>query len=229
MRAAAPGARIGQSFRIVYGGVQATVPANSVKDIVKVAGVVAVQPDGLRQPLTDSSSDFVNATGLQNTLGGANGPKDAGKGIIFGNLDTGVWPEHPSFADQGNLSSPPGTARECNFGDNPLTPANDPFACNNKLIGGAPFLDTYLSNPARAAAEPFHTARDSNGHGTHTSSTSAGNVVVERAGLRRPTRPGPRPRARGLGRRVQGVRHPGLLRLRLRRGGRSRRSSTAST
>jgi hypothetical protein len=37
VRAAAPGARIGQSFRIVYGGVQATVPANSVKDIVRVA------------------------------------------------------------------------------------------------------------------------------------------------------------------------------------------------
>ena len=178
VRAAAPGVQIGRSFRVVYGGVQATVPADEVKDIVKVDGVVAVQPDELRQLLTDASSDFINATGLQNTLGAPVGPSNAGKGIIYGNLDSGVWPEHPSFADQGNLGAPPGPARVCDFGDNPLTPANDPFQCNNKLIGGRPFLTTYLSSPARAAAEPFHTARDSNGHGTHTSSTSAGNVVA---------------------------------------------------
>ncbi len=78
---------------------------------------------------------------------------------------------------RGTSPPPPGPARECNFGDNPLTPANDPFVCNNKLIGGAAFLDTYLSDPGRAAAEPFHTTRDSNGHGTHTASTSAGNAL----------------------------------------------------
>ena len=46
-------------------------------------------------------------------------------------------PEHPSFADLGNLPPPSGPARACNFGDNPLTPANDPFAGKYKLIGGA--------------------------------------------------------------------------------------------
>ncbi len=66
----------------------------------------------------------------------------------------------------------------CNFGDNPLTPATDVFNCNKKLIGGRPFLNTYLSDGARAAAEPYHSARDSGGHGTHTASTTAGNVVA---------------------------------------------------
>ena len=146
-------------------------------------------------------------------------------------LDTGAWPEHPSFADNGNLGAPPpkadGTPRACNFGDNPLTPANDPFVCNNKLIGGAPFLATYLSDPGRAAAEPYHTARDSNGHGTHTGSTSAGNPVASAPVARRRARPGQRHRPRRLGLGLQGVRHRRLLRLRHRRRRRSRRSSTA--
>ncbi|EAQ00230.1 serine protease, subtilase family protein [Janibacter sp. HTCC2649] len=178
VRKAAPAATIGTSFQVVYGGVAASVPANSIRDIAKVPGVVAVLPDDLQHALTDASSDFINATTLQNTLGGVAGPANAGKGILYGNLDTGVWPEHPSFADQGNLAARPGPALMCNFGDNPLTPATDVFACNNKLVGGRPFLSTYLSDVARAAAEPYHSARDSGGHGTHTSSTTAGNVVA---------------------------------------------------
>jgi hypothetical protein len=178
LRKAVPTAEIGQSFRTVYGGISAVIPARSVKTVLAIDDAAAVQADALNQPLTDSSPSFINATDVYASLGTTT---DAGAGLIFGDLDTGVWPEHPSFADQGNLPAPPakadGTARVCDFGDNPLTPEADVFVCNDKLIGGQPFLDTYLSSPSRAAAEPFHTARDSNGHGTHTSSTSAGNVV----------------------------------------------------
>ena len=170
-----PSARVGTSLRTVYGGVAARVPANSVAGILKIPGVVAVQRDRLNRPLTDSSPEFLGAPTVYNQLGTT---ANAGQGVILGDLDTGVWPEHPSFADQGNLPAPPGPARVCNFGDNPLTPANDPFVCQHKLIGGQPFLQTYLSNPARAAAEPFHTARDSNGHGTHTASTAGGDIVT---------------------------------------------------
>jgi hypothetical protein len=168
-----PGAHVGTSLRTVYGGVAAQVPANKIGVILKIPGVVAVQEDTLNHPLTDSSPEFLGAPTVYSQLGTT---ANAGQGVIYGNLDTGVWPEHPSFADLGNLPAPPGPARACNFGDNPLTPANDPFVCQHKLIGGAPFLATYLSDPARAAAEPFHTARDSNGHGTHTASTAGGNI-----------------------------------------------------
>ena len=168
-----PSAQVGTSLRTVYGGVAAQVPANSVATILKIPGVVAVQRDRLNHPLTDSSPEFLGAPTVYNQLGTT---ANAGQGVIYGNLDTGVWPEHPSFADLGNLPAPPGPARACNFGDNPLTPASDPFVCQHKLVGGAPFLATYLSDPARAAAEPFHTARDSNGHGTHTASTAGGNI-----------------------------------------------------
>jgi hypothetical protein len=178
LRQRVPQAKVGRTLRLVYGGMAAIVPANRVADIAAIANVVAVQRDTLAKPLTDSSTTFIGANGLYPALGGK---KNAGKGVIFGVLDSGAWPEHPSFADQGNLAVPPpkadGTPRACNFGDNPLTPAPDVFACSRKLIGGAPFLATYLSDPARAAEEPFHTARDSNGHGTHTGSTSAGNAL----------------------------------------------------
>ncbi|HMJ76866.1 MAG TPA: S8 family serine peptidase, partial [Iamia sp.] len=81
---------------------------------------------------------------------------------------------------------PDGRALECDFGDNPLTETEDEFACNNKLVGGSPFIDTYnILNPDDPETEENEgevyadSARDSNGHGTHTSTTSAGGVVDE--------------------------------------------------
>jgi hypothetical protein len=174
LAAVAPDATVSQSLRTVYGGVALTVPANEVDEILAIPNVVAVQTDKLNQPLTDASPDFIGANALYPDLDGVS---QAGAGVTVGVLDTGAWPEHPSFADQGNLPPRPGAPLPCNFGDNPLTPANDPFACNHKLIGGQAFLVSYLSDPARAAAEPYKTARDSNGHGTHTGSTTAGNAV----------------------------------------------------
>jgi hypothetical protein len=172
IRTAVPSARITQSYRIVYGGVAATVPGNSIGRILRLPGVVAVQRDSLNQPLTDSSGAFINAGAAYHSL---HTTRNAGQGILLGNLDTGVWPEHPSFADQGNLPAYSGPALPCNFGDNPLTPANDPFVCGNKLVGGDAFLDTYDAN--NAPPEYDGTARDAEGHGSHTASTSAGNLV----------------------------------------------------
>jgi subtilisin family serine protease len=176
LAAAVPSARAGLRLRTVYGGLAVVAPANRVRDLLAVPGVVAVQADTLREPLTDASPGFIGATSLYPRLGGA---ANAGKGVIFGVLDTGAWPEHPSFADNGNLGAPPpkvdGTPRACDFGDNPLTPANDPFACNRKLIGGKPFLDTYN---ALVGGEVYTSARDSNGHGTHTASTGGGDPVA---------------------------------------------------
>ena len=175
MRAAVPGLRIGRSYQVVYGGVSARVPGNQISDLLEVPGVVAVQRDSLRQPLTDSSTEFINAPAAYNQLPG--GRRDAGKGIILANIDTGVWPEHPSLTDNGNLEAPPGPERACEYGDNPLTPEDDPFECNNKLIGGKAELDTYEANNDDL---PYPgSARDAEGHGSHTSSTSAGNIVED--------------------------------------------------
>jgi hypothetical protein len=172
-----PDAKVGQKLRTVYGGIALTVPANKINSIVTIDNVVAVQADAARAPQTDSSTAFIGADQVYPSLGGK---PNAGKGVIFGSLDSGAWPEHPSFADNGNLGAPPakadGTPRACDFGDNPLTPAADPFVCQNKLIGGKGFLDTY--NAVQPMEQFGYTARDSDGHGTHTASTAAGNPVA---------------------------------------------------
>ena len=171
-------ARAGARLRTTYGGVAVTLPSNQVAELLKLPGVIAVQRDALAKPLTDSSPAFIGAPTIYNQLGQT--ADDAGKGVIVGVLDTGAWPEHPSYVDHGNLPAPPpkadGTPRTCNFGDNPLTPANDPFVCQRKLISGQPFLATYN---AVLGDEPYpSSARDSDGHGTHTSTTAAGGPVA---------------------------------------------------
>ncbi len=178
LRARVPAASAGARLRTTYGGVALTLPSNQVAELLKLPGVVAVQRDTLAKPLTDSSPAFIGAPTIYNQLGQT--ANDAGKGVIVGVLDTGAWPEHPSYVDHGNLPAPPpkadGMPRTCDFGDNPLTPASDPFVCQRKLISGQPFLDTYN---AVLGDEPYpDSARDSDGHGTHTSTTAAGGPVA---------------------------------------------------
>jgi len=49
------------------------------------------------------------------------------------------------------------------------------YACNNKLIGIQYFLKGYVAQNEGKYDGLFHSARDDNGHGTHTASTAAGN------------------------------------------------------
>ena len=178
LTATMPNAAVGSRLRTVFGGVSVSVPADQAKDLLKLPGVVAVQADELNQLLTDSSPGFIGAPTVYKALRKKDGT--AGDGAIVGVLDSGAWPEHPSFADPG-IGAPPakadGTPRTCNFGDNPLTPDSDVYACNDKLISGEPFLKTY--NATYPGAETYaNSARDSNGHGTHTATTSAGSPVA---------------------------------------------------
>lgn len=175
LRAAVGDAAVGTRLRTVYGGIALTLPANRARDLLALPGVVAVQRDGLSQPLTDSSPEFIGAPTIYDALGS---DTTAGEGAIVGILDSGGWPEHASYLDPGISAPPPradGQPRVCDFGDNPLTPANDPFVCNDKLISGEPFLETYN---AVVGGETYTTARDSDGHGTHTSTTAAGAPVA---------------------------------------------------
>lgn len=186
------------NYTFALNGYSAILTQDELKSIERQAGVVRVIEDTMRYPETDSSPAFL---GLD-VDGGAWAKGYTGEDVVVGVIDSGIWPEHPSFADDGSYSpSPIGPLDDsrptCEFGNTVHNPNDAPFTCNNKLLGARQMLDTYR---ALIGAEPdeFDSARDDDGHGTHTASTAAGNAGVEASvlGVPRGTVSGMAPRAR---------------------------------
>ncbi|CAN1236743.1 Subtilisin-like protease SBT1.1 [Linum grandiflorum] len=87
--------------------------------------------------------------------------------VIVGILDTGIWPEHPSFHDKDVPSqSLPSNWKggRCETGTQ-FSPTN----CNKGYESAAGAINETVD---------FRSPRDSNGHGTHTASTAAGSLVA---------------------------------------------------
>ena len=194
LKARAPDAAISYRYDIVFGGIAAQVPAAQVSQLHGLPNIELITQDQLQQVETDRTPQFVGATTAWGQLGGQ---ESAGENVIVGVLDTGIWPEHPSFSDpdpSGKPYTPTGGTYACQFGS--ATPGDAPFMCNNKLIGGYWFMNTYRTFNVLKPGE-FRSARDDDGHGTHTSSTSAGNAGVQASifGVSRGTISGIAPRA----------------------------------
>jgi Subtilase family/PA domain len=99
-------------------------------------------------------------------------------------LDTGIWPEHPMASPTG-MPAPAGGLKGCQFGDGSDTAhLGQPFSCNNKLIGAYSKMTTYMSAHGADANEFCNNSthicspRDSEGHGTHTTTTAGGDCVT---------------------------------------------------
>jgi subtilisin family serine protease len=165
-------------YKEVFNGASLVVPTDAVDQLAAMPGVSKVYLDTVLQVDTDSSPEFIGAPAVWEALGGQD---SAGEGVVVGVLDTGIWPEHPSFSDPDPSGKPyadSGLSLACEFGNTAWNPDDAPFTCNNKLIGAYEFMDTYKAVRGLDPAE-FDSARDSDGHGTHTSSTAAGNAGVE--------------------------------------------------
>ncbi len=160
-------------FAFALNGYSAVLTEAQVDTIKQQKDVLLVLEDQMRFADTDSSPTFLGLT----DPAGAYAKGYTGEGVVVGIIDTGIWPEHPSFADDGSFSAPPTGPLPCEFGNTAWNPNDVPFTCNNKLIGAYQFLDTYR---ALIGADPdeFDSARDDNGHGSHTASTAAGNSGV---------------------------------------------------
>ncbi|HEX3264392.1 MAG TPA: S8 family serine peptidase [Candidatus Limnocylindrales bacterium] len=106
------------------------------------------------------------------------GSSHAGEGMIVGVLDTGFWPESPSFAplpeprpDQATIDAK--WSGTCDEGSDP-NPDNN-ITCNNKVIGARWYDAGGLS---ASVPDEFHSPRDRNLHGSHTASTAAGDEAT---------------------------------------------------
>ncbi|KAE8671940.1 Cucumisin [Hibiscus syriacus] len=106
--------------------------------------------------------------------------------IIVGMLDTGIWPESESFNDTGFGQIPKKWKGTCQSSAN--------FTCNNKIIGAKYYKADGDFDPDYDIQCP----RDSEGHGSHTSSTAAGAFVSKTSlyGLAKGTARGGVPSAR---------------------------------
>ncbi|KAG9149280.1 hypothetical protein Leryth_003248 [Lithospermum erythrorhizon] len=143
--------RLLHSYRHVISGFAAKLTADEVKEMENRDGFISAMKENVYSLHTTHTPSFL---GLQQNLGLWQ-DSNYGEGIIIGFLDGGITPDHPSFNDDGMHPPPTKWKGKCEGG----------IVCNNKLIGARNFAN---------ASEP---AIDVEGHGTHTSSTAAGNFV----------------------------------------------------
>ncbi|KAG6621225.1 hypothetical protein I3842_Q027800 [Carya illinoinensis] len=145
------------SYKRSFNGFAAKLTKEEAQRMAGMEGVVSIFPNKQNKLHTTRSWDFLGfSLQVERTT--------VESDIIIGVLDSGIWPESNSFSDKG-FGPPPskwkGTCR-----------ASTNFTCNNKIVGARYYHSNgvFLENDIRSP-------RDSDGHGTHTASIAAGNVV----------------------------------------------------
>lgn len=169
-------------------GFSATLTLSELEALKSSTGFISYTRDRPLKLHTTHSSQFLGLT----SLSGAWPASNYGENVIIGILDTGVWPESESFSDEGMTQVPSRWKGKCESG----TQFNSSL-CNKKLIGARFYNKGFIAeNPDLEIL--MNSARDTNGHGTHTSSTAAGNFVKGASyfGYATGTATGTAPRAR---------------------------------
>lgn len=133
--------------------------------VMKRPDVLFIEREHQLELSTDRSPEFIGATSIWNGLT-ASGVNTKGEGILFGDIDTGVNWESPAFAAVGPVDgyvhvNPFGNG---NYRGSCQAGQPDEGRCNSKLVGMYNF------------AAPGTSGADTQGHGSHTASTAAGNT-----------------------------------------------------
>ncbi|HEX7374283.1 MAG TPA: S8 family peptidase, partial [Steroidobacteraceae bacterium] len=178
------GGKKAYDYGYAFNGFAAELSADQADKLRATRGVVSVVKDEVLQPDTATTPAFLGLSGNDGfwaTTG------DKGEDVIIGMVDSGAWPEHPSFSDRtgsnGNDSQDgkldyqqiPGWHGKCTPGV-----AFNASNCNQKLIGARYYNSGWGGNAGIDDLFPFefNSPRDWAGHGTHTASTAGGNEGV---------------------------------------------------
>jgi hypothetical protein len=163
---------IQHSYKHTFNGFSAQLTPKQKSVLESHPDVLGIWEDKLEKITTSNTPEFLGLTGS----GGQHNSDIKGEGIIIGVLDTGIQPDNASFADDGSYSDPAdlGWTGICDTGD------DEDFTCSNKLIGARYYNSSFASqNEIRYDLGEINSPRDSDGHGSHTSSTAGGNEGVQ--------------------------------------------------
>ncbi|MCU1551784.1 MAG: serine protease [Glaciihabitans sp.] len=196
------------NYTLAYNGFAAKLTAAQANALAKNSAVSTLTPSKLLKvqvapsvtPPSDLSSiKYLNIdTGVWDKNGG---PANAGKGVVLGDIDTGIAPENPSFAgdpletastasttpaiiDGGGVDNVQfkkadgGTFSSTIIPDAPGWTSSD---LSTKIIGAHFFVNGFgVGNLGSTAARgEYVSPRDGAGHGSHTASTAAGDYGVD--------------------------------------------------
>ena len=198
----APDAKKIYSYRYGFNGFAAQMTATQAHRLENMPEVLHVWEDEIRPLATNFSPGFL---GLFDADGGLRGPEGLdGDGIVIAFIDSGIYPEHPALSDTQEADRPSlcrSTWAEVSFlgrwlcrrydkredeiifdppeNWNGICETGENFEethCNNKLIGARYFI-AGAENSGPIDSGEIRSARDVDGHGTHTATTAAGNRV----------------------------------------------------
>ncbi|PUB31575.1 putative repeat protein (TIGR01451 family) [Promicromonospora sp. AC04] len=160
------------TYQFAVNGVSAVLTPEEAAEVAQDPAVAYIALDKEHELHTDAGPAWSNADALWNAVEELDLPENyQGEGVVIGTIDTGIHPSSPSFAETGDdgytHTNPLGAGNYLGVCDPANTDQYDPdFPCNGKLIGAYGFLSATDKS-----------ALDEDGHGSHTGSTSGGNVV----------------------------------------------------
>ncbi|XP_054781277.1 subtilisin-like protease SBT1.1 [Prosopis cineraria] len=151
-------------------GFSAHLSQTHLKSLNQIEGFLRAIPDELVHLHTTYTPHFLglsSGTGLWSK-------SNLGSDVIIGVLDSGIWPEHVSFRESAGMLPVPSRWKGVCENGTQFSSGN----CNKKLIGARAFFKGYEKFAGKInESTDYRSARDSEGHGTHTASTAAGGLV----------------------------------------------------
>ena len=186
------GATVEQNFVVASNGFTADLTGAQATVLAADPRVLLVHEDELVHGDTWNTPDFLGLTGKNGAWTKNGGQDKAGSGIVIAGLDSGIWPESRSFSGLP-LTTQAQTKWHIKRVDNTISmdkadggvfrgtcqTGEDWTAaqCTTKVVGARYYTAGLLAIGGTIPDSEFVSPRDGHGHGTHTASTAAGNIV----------------------------------------------------